>query len=162
VLGLLARLGRAILASLPDLVTAVVILFLGRAVAGFVSTVVQRVEEGTASLPGVYPETAGATRRLLVGAVWLVTVAAAYPYLPGSSSEAFKALSLVVGLGLSLGSTGIVAQAMSGVGVIYPGRFPGDCVRSAIEGVVTEVLPPGPHHPGEEVTIPNTVAGTAR
>ena len=67
VLGLLARLGRAILAALPDLLTAVVILFLGRAVAGFVSTVVQRVEEGTAFLPGVYPETAGATRRLLVG-----------------------------------------------------------------------------------------------
>jgi small-conductance mechanosensitive channel len=162
VLGLLASLGRAILASLPDLVTAVVILFLGRAVAGFVSTVVQRVEEGTASLPGVYPETAGATRRLLVGAVWLVTVAAAYPYLPGSSSEAFKALSLVVGLGLSLGSTGIVAQAMSGLVVIYSRALSrGDCVRvGEIEGVVTEVHLLSTRVltiQGEEVTIPNTV-----
>jgi small-conductance mechanosensitive channel len=162
VLGLLATIGRAILASLPDLVTAVVILFLGRAVAGFVSTVVQRVEEGTASLPGVYPETAGATRRLLVGAVWLVTVAAAYPYLPGSSSEAFKALSLVVGLGLSLGSTGIVAQAMSGLVVIYSRALSrGDCVRvGEIEGVVTEVHLLSTRVltiQGEEVTIPNTV-----
>ena len=162
VLGLLARLGRAILGALPDLVTAVVILLIGRAVAGFVSSVVQRVEEGTAILPGVYPETAGATRRLLVGAVWLVTLAAAYPYLPGSSSEAFKALSLVVGLGLSLGSTGIVAQAMSGLVVIYSRALSrGDCVRIGdTEGVVTEVHLLSTRVltiQGEEVTIPNTV-----
>ena len=162
VVGLLARLGRAILGGLPDLLTAVVILLIGRAVAGFVSTVVQRVEEGSAVLPGVYPETAGATRRILVGAVWLITLAAAYPYLPGSGSEAFKALSLVVGLGLSLGSTGIVAQAMSGLVVIYSRALSrGDCVRiGEIEGVVTEVHLLSTRIltvQGEEVTIPNTV-----
>jgi small-conductance mechanosensitive channel len=162
VLGLLARLGRAILGGVPDLLTAVVILLIGRAFAGFVSSVVQRVEEGTAVLPGVYPETAGATRRILVGAVWLITLAAAYPYLPGSGSEAFKALSLVVGLGLSLGSTGIVAQAMSGLVVIYSRALSrGDCVRIAeIEGVVTEVHLLSTRLltiQGEEVTIPNTV-----
>ena len=162
VLGLLGRLGRTLLSGLPDLLTAVVILLVGRAVAGFVSTVVQRVEEGAAVLPGVYPETAGATRRLLVGAVWLVTIAAAYPYLPGSGSEAFKALSLVVGLGLSLGSTGIVAQAMSGLVVIYSRALSrGDCVRvGEIEGVVTEVHLLSTRLitiQGEEVTIPNTV-----
>lgn len=162
VLGLLGKLGRAILGGLPDLLTAAVILLIGRAVAGFVSNVVQRVEEGTAILPGVYPETASATRRLLVGAVWLVTLAAAYPYLPGSGSEAFKALSIVVGLGLSLGSTGIVAQAMSGLVVIYSRALSrGDCVRIGdIEGVVTEVHLLSTRIltiQGEEVTIPNTV-----
>jgi small-conductance mechanosensitive channel len=162
VLGLLARIGRTILGGIPDLLTAVVILLVGRAVAGFVSSVVQRVEEGAAVLPGVYPETAGATRRILVGAVWLVTIAAAYPYLPGSGSEAFKALSLVVGLGLSLGSTGIVAQAMSGLVVIYSRALSrGDCVRIGdIEGVVTEVHLLSTRMltiQGEEVTIPNTV-----
>jgi small-conductance mechanosensitive channel len=131
-------------------------------VAGFVSNVVQRVEAGTAMLPGVYPETAGATRRILVGAVWLITLAAAYPYLPGSGSEAFKGLSLVVGLGLSLGSTGIVAQAMSGLVVIYSRALSrGDCVRvGEIEGVVTEVHLLSTRIltiQGEEVTIPNTV-----
>jgi len=162
VLGLLARLGRAILGGLPGLLTALVILLIGRAVAGFVSNVVQRVEEGTGMLPGVYPETAGATRRILVGAVWLITLAAAYPYLPGSGSEAFRALTLVVGLGLSLGSTGIVAQAMSGLVVIYSRALSrGDCVRiGEIEGVVTEVHLLSTRLitiQGEEVTIPNTV-----
>jgi small-conductance mechanosensitive channel len=162
VLRLLSRLGRAILSGLPDLATALVILLIGRGVAGFVSTVVHRVEEGTATLPGVYPDTAGATRRILVGAVWLVTIAAAYPYLPGSGSEAFKALSLVVGLGLSLGSTGVVAQAMSGLVVIYSRALSrGDCVRiGTTEGVVTEVHLLSTRLltvQGEEVTIPNTV-----
>jgi len=162
VLGLLARLGRALVSGLPDLATAVVILLIGRAIAGFVSTVMHRAELGTATLPGIYPETASATRRLLVGAVWLVTVAAAYPYLPGSNSEAFKALSLVVGLGLSLGSTGIVAQAMSGLVVIYSRALSrGDCVRIGdVEGVVTEVQLLSTRLltiRGEEVTIPNTV-----
>jgi small-conductance mechanosensitive channel len=162
VVGLLGKVGRTVLGGLPDLLTAVVILLIGRAVAGFVSGVVQRVEEGSATVPGVYPETAGATRRILVGVVWLITIAAAYPYLPGSGSEAFKALSLVVGLGLSLGSTGIVAQAMSGLVVIYSRALArGDCVRvGEIEGVVTEVHLLSTRLltiQGEEVTIPNTV-----
>ena len=162
VLGLFSSLGRTIVGGIPDLLTALVILLIGRAVARFVSNVVQRVQEGIATLPGIYPETASATRRLLVGAVWLITIAAAYPYLPGSGSEAFKALTLVVGLGLSLGSTGIVAQAMSGLVLIYSRALSrGDCVRIAdIEGVVTEVHLLSTRLltiQGEEVTIPNTV-----
>jgi small-conductance mechanosensitive channel len=94
--------------------------------------------------------------------VWLITIAAAYPYLPGSGSEAFKGMSLVVGLGLSLGSTGIVAQAMSGLVVIYSRALSrGDCVRiGETEGVVTEVHLLSTRLftiQGEEVTIPNTV-----
>lgn len=162
VLRLLARIGRGLVAAIPNLVTAAVILLVGRAVASFVSSVVHRVEEGTGTLPGVYPETAGATRRLLVGLVWLITIAAAYPYLPGSGSEAFKGMSLIVGLGLSLGSSGIVAQAMSGLVVIYSRALSrGDCVRiGEIEGVVTEVNLLSTRVitiQGEEVTFPNTV-----
>jgi small-conductance mechanosensitive channel len=162
VLRVLGRVGKSLLGGLPDLATAVLILLIGRAVAGFVSTVIHRVEEGSATLPGVYPETAGATRRLLVGAVWLVTIAAAYPYLPGSGSDAFKGLSLLVGLGLSLGSTGIVAQAMSGLVVIYSRALArGDCVRiGTTEGVVREVTLLSTRLrtiEGEEVIVPNTV-----
>jgi small-conductance mechanosensitive channel len=162
VLGLLGQVGRALLGAVPDLVIAVVILLIGRGIADFVSGVVRRVEAGTGTVPGIHPETAGATRRLLVGAVWLVTIAAAYPYLPGSGSDAFKALSLVVGLGLSLGSTGIVAQAMSGLVIIYSRALSrGDCVRiGTTEGVVTEVTLLSTRLltlQGEEVTIPNTV-----
>ncbi|MGZ3479656.1 MAG: mechanosensitive ion channel family protein [Myxococcaceae bacterium] len=162
VTGLLSRLGRGLVAAIPGLVTAVVILLIGRGAASFVSSVVHRVEEGTGTLPGIYPETASATRRLLVGLVWLITIAAAYPYLPGSGSDAFKGMSLIIGLGLSLGSSGIVAQAMSGLVVIYSRALSrGDCVRiGETEGLVTEVNLLSTRLmtiQGEEVTFPNTV-----
>lgn len=162
VLSLLARLGSGILGGIPSLATALAILLIGRAVAGFVSGVFRRVEIGTAFIPGVHAETAAATRRIAMALVWLVTLAAAYPYLPGSGSEAFKGLSLLVGLVLSLGSTGIVAQVMSGLVLIYSrALFRGDCVRVGdVEGVVTEMTMLSTHIltlQGEEVIVPNAV-----
>ena len=39
----------------------------------------------------------------------------AYPYLPGSDSEAFKGVSVLAGLMLSLGSSSVVGQALAGL-----------------------------------------------
>ena len=43
----------------------------------------------------------------------------AYPYFPGSNTEAFKGLSVLVGLMLSIGGAGVVGQAASGLIMIY-------------------------------------------
>ena len=74
VFSLLARLGGGVVRALPNLLTAVVIFLVGRALAGFIGGVFRRVELGTASFPGVHPETAGATRRIAVALVWLITL----------------------------------------------------------------------------------------
>jgi small-conductance mechanosensitive channel len=42
-----------------------------------------------------------------------------YPYLPGSNSDAFKGVSVFVGLLLSIGSAGTVNQAVSGLMLMY-------------------------------------------
>ncbi|UWX03415.1 hypothetical protein H1235_09110 [Pseudoxanthomonas sp. NC8] len=42
--------------------------------------------------------------------IWLFALAMAYPYLPGAETEAFKGLSVLVGLMISLGASGIVGQ----------------------------------------------------
>jgi small-conductance mechanosensitive channel len=42
-----------------------------------------------------------------------------YPYLPGSDSDAFKGVSVFVGLLLSIGSAGTVNQAVSGLMLMY-------------------------------------------
>ena len=63
-------------------------------------------------------------------ALWLFAVVMAYPYLPGSSTKAFKGISVFVGLVVSLGSSGIVNQLMSGFMLTYSGALaPGDYVR---------------------------------
>jgi small-conductance mechanosensitive channel len=168
-LGILSTVGLAALASIPGLATVAAILLLARVFAGFLSGVFDRVERGALTLPGVYPETVAATRKLVLALVWLIALAASYPYIPGSSSEAFKGLSLLVGVMLSLGSTGLVSQAMSGLAVIYSRALTaGDVVRVGdVEGVVSEVgllATKIVTIPGEEVTVPNSVllAGSVR
>jgi small-conductance mechanosensitive channel len=168
-LGILASVGLAGLRSIPDLATVAAILLFGRLVAGFLSGVFDRAARGALSLPGVYPETVAATRKIVLALVWLVALAASYPYIPGSSSEAFKGLSLLVGVMISLGSTGLVSQAMSGLALVYSRALTeGDVVRVAeVEGVVTEVGLLATKilaYAGEEVTVPNSVllAGSVR
>ncbi len=161
-LGLLADVGMGILHGIPGLVAAAVIFLLARLVSGFIRGLADRVKSGWVTLPGLHPETIGATRRIATALVWLVAIAAAYPYLPGSSSEAFKGLSLVVGLMVSLGATGVVAQAMSGLVVVYSRSLArDDYVRFGdVEGVVSEVgllSTKVVTMRGEEVTVPNNV-----
>jgi small-conductance mechanosensitive channel len=122
----------------------------------------QAVERGSIQPRWLYPETAQPTRRLVSTLVWLFAIVMAYPYLPGSDSEAFKGVSVFVGLMVTFGSSGIVNQIMSGFMITYSRAVRlGDFVRIGdIEGTV--------EHLGvlstkvktlrqEEVTIPNAV-----
>jgi small-conductance mechanosensitive channel len=65
----------------------------------------------------------------------------AYPYLPGAQTEAFKGLSVLVGLMVSLGASNLVGQAASGLILTYGRVFRrGEYVRIAEhEGTVTEL-----------------------
>ncbi len=65
----------------------------------------------------------------------------AYPYIPGSGTDAFKGISVFVGLMISLGSTGIINQVMSGLFVVYSKALkPGEWVLvNDVEGEVLEV-----------------------
>jgi small-conductance mechanosensitive channel len=161
-LQILEGVGLAVLHYVPRLVTCVVIFLLARLIATFVKSLLDSLEQGRLSLPGLYPETIRATRRIAVALVWLIGFAFAYPYLPGASSEAFKGISVLIGVMISLGSTGVVAQAMSGLVVIYSRSLSkGDYVRfGEIDGVVSEVgllSTKVVTIRGEEVTIPNNV-----
>jgi small-conductance mechanosensitive channel len=86
-------------------------------------------------------ETARATRRVVVVLLWLFALTAAYPHIPGSDTDAFRGISVLLGVVISLGSTGLVNQIMSGFVVIYSRALrPGDWVRVGdTEGLVTEV-----------------------
>lgn len=94
--------------------------------------------------------------------VWLFAVVIAYPYIPGSGTEAFKGVSVFVGLMISLGSAGIVSQLLGGLIVVYTRAFqPGEYVKIAdIEGVVSTVGVLSTKIKtvrNEEITIPNAV-----
>jgi len=158
----LAWLGGGLVAGLPGLITVLIVFGVTRAVIDVLGYFFDNVHTGRLRLPYLHPETIGATRRIVAVVVWLLGVALAYPFIPGSNSDAFRGISVLLGLVLSLGSAGLVTQAMSGLVVVYSRALRrGDFVRiNDVEGVVTEVASLATkivNVRNEEITIPNSV-----
>ena len=158
----LTSVATGIVASLPDVLTVIVIFVLARMAVRLLQSLFTGVEQGRLSVPGIQPETAEATRRISTLLVWLFAITVAYPYIPGSGTDAFRGVSVFVGLMLSLGSAGLVNQVMSGLVVVYARAIrPGEYVKVGdVEGVVSEVGLLSTKIATlrkEEVTLPNAV-----
>ena len=156
------KVGETFVNQLPNLSKVVVIILFTRFAIRLLTIAFNGAEEGRITLPWVYPETAQPTRRIGVALLWLLALILAYPYLPGSGSEVFKGASVFIGIIVSLGSSGVMNQIMSGLMVTYSRAVRvGDFVRiGEIEGVVTHLggLSTKLTTPrNEEITIPNAV-----
>lgn len=140
-LGVIRDLSLSIVASLPGLMIVVLIFLLTWLIIRLVKVVLDQVAAGRIQVPGIHPETVSATRRLISVVIWLFALSAAYPFLPGANSLAFKGISLFFGLMLTLGSTGVMTHAMSGLVLIYLRALrKGDWIRLADnEGQVSEI-----------------------
>ncbi|HEL3616708.1 TPA: mechanosensitive ion channel [Klebsiella pneumoniae] len=140
-LGVIRHLSLSIVASLPGLMIVVLIFLLTWFIIRLVKVVLDQVAAGRIQIPGVHPETVSATRRLISVVIWLFALSAAYPFLPGANSLAFKGISVFFGLMLTLGSTGVMTHAMSGLVLIYSRALrKGDWIRLADnEGQVSEI-----------------------
>jgi small-conductance mechanosensitive channel len=159
---LFSRLGLSIVHAIPGLFTAAIILFITRVLVHASNTFFENVERRSVSVSWVHSDTANATRILVSALLWLLGLVLAYPYLPGSNTDAFKGVSVFIGLIVSLGSSGIVNQIMSGLTLTYARALrPGDIIRIGdVEGMVTALnifsVKVRTFH-GEEVTVPNSV-----
>jgi small-conductance mechanosensitive channel len=164
--GVAQQLVGGTLRALPDLVVAGLILLLARGVNGLLAPIFARAEKGGVTAAWLDADTAKPTRRIVSIAVWLFAVVMAYPYLPGSQSDAFKGMSVMVGLVVTFGGSSIFGQAASGLVLMYSRTVRvGEYVRvDTHEGTVTELgtfttrIRTGL---GEEVSLPNSfVLGT--
>ncbi len=108
-----------IVSFIPGLVIVAVILMITRFLSRIGRLFFDSVESGRVSVPGLYAETAQPTRRIVTVILWLFALVMMYPYLPGSDSDAFKGVSVFVGLLLSIGSAGTVNHAVSGLMLMY-------------------------------------------
>src|SRR5262245_25824700 len=166
IVSVLRELGTGALYALPGFFAVAVIFLATRFVVRLVAVLFRGIEQGTVMIAGLSPDTAGATRRITTVLIWIFSLTVAYQYIPGSESEAFKAIGVFTGLMISLGSAGLVNQVMSGLVLVYARALrPGELVRTGeVVGMVTEVnlLSTKVVTPKrEEVTIPNAVlAGT--
>jgi len=162
----LATVGAAFLGMIPGLLVVAFIVFLTRFIASLMGGIFHRIETGEVEVTWLERDLAAPTRRIAVALLWIFAVVMSYPYLPGSGSEAFKGISVLVGLMISLGSTSLVGQAASGLMLLYSRTVRvGEWVRiGEHEGLVTSVgmlatrLKTGL---GDEKVLPNNfVVGT--
>lgn len=148
--------------AIPGLITIALIVLVARAIQDALNLLFRHVQSGQLRVPMLHADTIGATRRLFAILVWGLALAVAYPFLPGSESDAFKGLSVLFGLMLTLGSTGLVTQLMGGLVVVYSRSLKrGDFIAvNGIEGVVSEVgalAVKVVNMRNEEITVPNSV-----
>ncbi len=160
-------LGRGALAAIAGLVAVVIIILIARWSVRMINTVFKEIETGRFSLPWLERGTVRTTQTLLIVAVWIFALVVAYPYIPGSDTQAFKALSILIGLMIALGSAGLINQIISGLFVVYSKSVrPEDYVR--VGNVEGEVINVGllatklKTFQQEEITLPHSMLmGTA-
>ena len=156
----------AVVAALPGVLIAIVIFLIARAVTRLVAAVFDRVERGEREVGWVDADTARPTRRIFYVLVWVFALALAYPHLPGAQTDAFKGVSVLAGLMISLGASSVVGQAFNGLILMYGRAFrSGDYVRigeheGTVEllGTFTTRLRTGL---GDELILPNSVVMAA-
>ena len=130
---------QAVRLQIPKLFFLVVLVVVTRYIVKLLHVLFRAIESGTIKIDGFFSEWAYPTYRLVKILVIIFAVTVAYPYIPGSSSEAFKGISLFLGLLVSLGSGSFVGNIIAGLTMTYMKAFKiGDRVK--IEDFTCDVV----------------------
>ncbi|MCO6451976.1 MAG: mechanosensitive ion channel family protein [Caldilineales bacterium] len=118
------------------------------------------IAEGNIRISGFDPDWASFTGKMISFLLIVAGVVIAFPYLPGSDSEAFRGVSVFLGLLFTLSSTAAVTNIVAGIIQTYTGAFRvGDVVKIGdTSGIVTEkrlLTTRVRTFKNEEVSIPN-------
>jgi small-conductance mechanosensitive channel len=124
------QVGRAIINYLPNLVYLIIIFIAARYALKLLKMIMAAVGRRDVTLPNFDPEWAEPTYKLARVILILFTIMVSYSYLPGAQSEFFQGFSIFVGALVTLGSTAVIGNVISGVVLTYTGSFRvGDRVR---------------------------------
>ena len=113
----------ALINYLPSLLVVVVVVFFTLQALKLARFLFKEIERGTIAWPGFYPEWAMPTSRIVELLLVAFALVIAFPYLPGSSSAAFRGVSIFLGVLLSLGSSTAIANVVAGVLLTYTRAF---------------------------------------
>ena len=162
----LRQFGAAIVASLPDLFLIAVVVFITRYFIKLARFFFDEVEKGRVVLPGFFADWAMPTYKIVRFFILAFALTVAFPYIPGSKSEAFKGVSIFLGVLFSLGSTSAISNVMAGLSITYMRAFKvgdririGDTVGDVIDQslLVTHIRT----IKNEDVTVPNSMVLSA-
>ena len=161
VVGPLATMWASFVSIIPDLIFLVILVYVVRIVLRMIRRFFEAVEQGRIHLANFDREWATPTYKLLRPLVIAFAIIVGYPYIPGSGSEAFKGVSLFLGIVFSLGSSSFIANMIAGYSMTYRRAFKlGDFVQIGdVRGVVSAVRLQVTHVrtiKNEEIVVPNS------
>lgn len=158
----LHSIGVAVLGTLPDLLFIGILALVTRYVLKLVRLYFAGIDQGTITLPGFFPEWAWPTYKIVRVLVIAFALVVAYPYIPGSESEAFKGISIFLGVIFSLGSSSVISNVIAGYTLTYRRAFKvGDRIQvNEFTGDVVETRLLVTHLrtvKNEEIVVPNSL-----
>jgi len=153
---------RAFVGDIPDLIFLVVLAVVVHYVLKLTKLFFDGIGRGTIRFEGFDPDWAPPTLKIARIAIVAFALVIAYPYIPGSGSEAFKGVSLFLGVVFSLGSSSVISNMIAGFAMTYRRAFKvGDRVKiGSVVGEVTEARLQVTHvrtPKNEEVVVPNSM-----
>jgi small-conductance mechanosensitive channel len=157
----LRTIGFGILQSVPNIAFIVILAILVRYTLRLLRLFFEAIAHQTISFVNFDQDWAMPTYRIVRVLFVAFALVVAYPYLPGSQSEAFKGISLFIGVILSLGSSSAIANVIAGYSLTYRRAFKlGDRVKiGEAFGDVADIRLQVTHVrsiKNEEIIIPNS------
>lgn len=117
------QVATSIIEYLPNLVYLLIIVTTARYALKLLQMVMSAIGRKDVTLPSFDPEWAEPTYKLARVILVLFTIMVSYSYLPGAQSEFFQGFSIFLGALVTLGSTAVIGNVISGVVLTYTGSF---------------------------------------
>lgn len=123
VMGPLRIMGRGVAQSIPGLAFIAVLIVVVRYLLLWLRLLFLGISAGSVRFAGFEREWAMPTFRALRICIIALAVVVAYPYIPGSSTDAFKGISVLAGVLFSIGSSSMLGNVIAGYILIYQKAF---------------------------------------
>ncbi|MGB6973014.1 MAG: mechanosensitive ion channel domain-containing protein [Desulfobulbales bacterium] len=154
-------IGMGLLTSLPNIFFLIIFFFIVRYVLKVTRLFFSGISRGSIRMGSFDREWGMPTYKIVRLLIISFALVVAYPYIPGSSSGAFKGVSIFLGVIFSLGSSSVLTNIIAGYTITYQRAFKiGDRVRiNDVTGDVTarSVLETRLRSlKNEEIVIPNS------
>lgn len=152
---------KGVLEYIPNLFMIAVIWYAVRYIVKGLRYISKEIQDEKLKISGFYSDWAEPTFNIIRFLLYAFMIAMIYPYLPGSESGVFQGISVFVGLIVSLGSSTVISNFISGFVITYMRPFKkGDFIK--VNDTIGNVIEKSPFVTrirtikNEVVTIPNS------
>lgn len=154
-------MGEAILSEIPNIAFLVILIFVVRYFIKIIKLFFNGISQETIVLANFDSDWGWPTYKIVRFIIIVFAIVIAYPYIPGSDSDAFKGISVLLGIMFSIGSSSFISNIVAGYSLTYRRAFKlGDWIK--IENNFGEVIDIKPFVTrirslkNEEIIIPNS------